>query len=245
MIFDVTQINNELDLLEIRLEILDPYVDFFVIGESTQTFSGHEKPLYFKENRERFNKWDHKIIHHISPVVETNDVFERTAIQKDSIRDKLSNCDSEDVIFYGDVDELWKPITVDDKIYKLEQWNYSYYFNNRSSEIWQGTNACKYKNLVNLNELRANHDNVIGNAGWHLSNMGGIDQITKKLNDYDHQEFNNGLIRGSLESRIRNGEDYVGRQFDWQGKPFVFWEDSSDLPDYLLVNREKYAKYFK
>lgn len=63
-IYDVFTFFNELDLLEIRLGILDPYVDFFVIVESTQTFSGTPKPLHFKENRDRFAKWLPKIIYH-------------------------------------------------------------------------------------------------------------------------------------------------------------------------------------
>lgn len=245
MTYDVTQVNNELDLLEIRMEILDSYVDFFVIGESPQTFSGNEKPLYFNENRERFKKWEKKIIHHISPMVETNDVFERTAIQKDSIREKLKDCNPEDIIFYGDVDEIWKPFHVAEDIYKLEQLNYCYYFNNRSSEVWQGTNACKYKDLINLNELRAYHDFVILNAGWHLSNMGGVEQVIKKLEDYDHQEFNKGEIKQSIAEKIANNEDYVGRRVDWQGNPFHFWIDESELPRYLLDNKEKYGTYFK
>jgi len=64
-IYDVFTFFNELDLLEIRLNILDPYVDYFVIVEATETFSGYPKPLYFQENKERFKKWEHKIIHYV------------------------------------------------------------------------------------------------------------------------------------------------------------------------------------
>lgn len=56
---------NELDLLEIRLNLLNEYVDFFVISESTITFSGNKKPLYYEENKDRFKKFHHKIIHQI------------------------------------------------------------------------------------------------------------------------------------------------------------------------------------
>lgn len=54
---------NELDLLEIRLNILDPYVDYFVLVESPRTHSNKPKSLYYEENKERFSKWNHKIIH--------------------------------------------------------------------------------------------------------------------------------------------------------------------------------------
>ena len=64
-VFDVFPFFNELDLLEIRLNILNPYVDYFVLSESTKTFSGLDKPLFYEENKERFAEFNHKIIHNI------------------------------------------------------------------------------------------------------------------------------------------------------------------------------------
>ncbi len=46
MTYDCFTLFNELDLLEIRLSILDEYVDYFVLCESVETFSGKRKPLY-------------------------------------------------------------------------------------------------------------------------------------------------------------------------------------------------------
>jgi hypothetical protein len=60
-IYDVFIFYNELDLLEIRMEILHSSVDYFVIVESTKTFTGKSKPLYFKENEKRFEKFREKI----------------------------------------------------------------------------------------------------------------------------------------------------------------------------------------
>jgi hypothetical protein len=64
-IYDCFNFFNELELLEIRLNILDPYVDYFVILEATETFTGKPKKLFYQENKEIFKKWEHKIIHHI------------------------------------------------------------------------------------------------------------------------------------------------------------------------------------
>ena len=64
-VFDVFPFFNELDLLEIRLNVLDPYVDFFVLSEGTKDFQGSDKVLYYKENKDRFEKFNHKIIHNI------------------------------------------------------------------------------------------------------------------------------------------------------------------------------------
>jgi beta-1,4-mannosyl-glycoprotein beta-1,4-N-acetylglucosaminyltransferase len=51
----------ELDLLEIRLQYLDPYVDLFIISEAGQTFSGLPKSFLFEENQDRFTKFLPKI----------------------------------------------------------------------------------------------------------------------------------------------------------------------------------------
>ena len=51
-VIDVFPFFNELDLLEIRLNSLDPYVDCFILSEATKTFSGLDKPLYYQENKE-------------------------------------------------------------------------------------------------------------------------------------------------------------------------------------------------
>jgi|LauGreDrversion4_2_1035121.scaffolds.fasta_scaffold244077_2 beta-1,4-mannosyl-glycoprotein beta-1,4-N-acetylglucosaminyltransferase len=62
-IYDCFLFFNELDLLDIRLNLLNDVVDKFVIVESTITFSGKEKGLFFNENRHMFEKFNDKIIH--------------------------------------------------------------------------------------------------------------------------------------------------------------------------------------
>jgi beta-1,4-mannosyl-glycoprotein beta-1,4-N-acetylglucosaminyltransferase len=56
---------NELDMLELRLEVMNSAVDYFVICESTKTHSGKPKPLYYQENKRRYSKFKNKIIHYV------------------------------------------------------------------------------------------------------------------------------------------------------------------------------------
>jgi beta-1,4-mannosyl-glycoprotein beta-1,4-N-acetylglucosaminyltransferase len=65
-VYDVFTFFNELELLEIRLEMLNNIVDRFVIVECVETFSGNQKPLYYEENKSLFKKYQHKIIHHVT-----------------------------------------------------------------------------------------------------------------------------------------------------------------------------------
>ena len=62
-IYDCFLFFNELDLLELRLNILDDYVDYFVIVESAITFQGEDKEFIFEKNKNRFAKFENKIIH--------------------------------------------------------------------------------------------------------------------------------------------------------------------------------------
>jgi beta-1,4-mannosyl-glycoprotein beta-1,4-N-acetylglucosaminyltransferase len=68
-IFDSFIFFNELDLLEMRLNILNDVVDYFVLTESPWTVSGNPKPLYYQENKDRFEKFNHKIIHNVTEVI--------------------------------------------------------------------------------------------------------------------------------------------------------------------------------
>ncbi len=68
-IYDVFTFFNELDLLEIRLEILDQYVDYFVITECVETFSGLPKEPIFEQNKHLFEKYLPKIIHQVTQIV--------------------------------------------------------------------------------------------------------------------------------------------------------------------------------
>lgn len=55
--------SSELDLLEIRMNELDSVVDNFFIIESNATFTGLPKDTYFANNRERFAKFENKIVY--------------------------------------------------------------------------------------------------------------------------------------------------------------------------------------
>lgn len=279
-IYDIFTFFNELDMLEIRLAILDAYVDYFVLVEATETFSGNKKPLYYEEHKARFKKWEHKIIHYVTtdtpkdaldlrdritkknltPLEKetlqhtlTSDNIAPGAVhwlkefyQKESIKKALTNLRDDDICFVSDVDEIWNPaVLIDytkDDIFRLRQTVYSYYLNNRSNEPWAGTLVTKYKNIRTacLNHLRTPRKTpytYLKNGGWHFTNMGGADQIRKKLESYGHQEYNNPIIKSGIEDKIRTNKDFIGRNF-------TFKKDERDLPKYLLTNKEKYKTYF-
>jgi hypothetical protein len=69
--------------------------------------------------------------------------------------------------------------------------------------------------------------------------MGGEKQVKMKLEAYGHQEYNNDSVKDRVKDLLANGQDVLGRT------NFKFWLDESQLPKYLLDNKQKYKKFFR
>ena len=114
MVFDCIPFFNELDILKLRMQILNPYVDWFVIEESTVTFSGEPKRMIFAENRHLFKEFENKIRYvavEDSPM-EGVTTHERDKYQKNQLIRALGDCRADDIIVFSDVDEIPKPETL-------------------------------------------------------------------------------------------------------------------------------------
>jgi len=109
-IYDVFPFFNELDILEIRLNSLYEFVDYFFITEATTTFSGNSKELFLTENLKKFEKFKEKIIVQVVSDVPNLNPFERDWYQRNQAKNLLGKIlrDS-DFILYGDVDEIPRP----------------------------------------------------------------------------------------------------------------------------------------
>lgn len=255
MTYDITTFNGEFDLLEVRLNILDQYVDKFIIVEFDKTFSGKDKPSYYLQQQDRYEKWAHKIEYFnfneelynkymtlalSSPNTIGADHWKREFCQKESIKDALIGLEDDDICFIGDCDEIWKPIEIGDGVYKLSQKVYVYYFNNRSSEPWHGTIATKYKNVKDacLNHLRSHADlyTLTENDGWHFTSLKDI--LRRKLEDsYTAESYATPEVMANLEENIENNRDFLGRAY-------LYTVDDNELPQYLIDNKTKYANLF-
>lgn len=267
MIYDCFTFNNELDLLELRLHELELVVDKHVLVESTITFSGHKKPLYYQLNKKRFQKFAHKIIHIIvndmdqaTPVTQLSyfsikdfqlshiEVWSREAHQRNAIKRGLLDCKLNDVILIGDVDEIpnAKSVKISNytkQIVGFEQDNFNYFINCIGTEKWVGTKGGTFRYLKNMDpeEIRGSTNYLtVKNGGWHFSFLGGYDLIVDKINSFSHQEHNIEKNHNQVDIKfnIENGLDIFGRPFKYQ-----FIKLGSTYPKYLLRNVSKYKKY--
>ncbi len=139
-VYDCIPFFNELDILELRLNILDKYVDKFIIEEATMTFSGAEKDLCFAANRDRFKKFLHKIVYvTVDDSPRTGTTHQRDYFQKNRLIEGLKEvgATAEDVIIFGDCDEIPNPVELEriiknfdnTKVYHLAQRNFYGFLN--------------------------------------------------------------------------------------------------------------------
>ena len=176
-IFDCFMYFDEETVLDLRLNSLDKYVDYFVIVESVFTHKGDKRILKF--DLDKFEKFKHKIIYliydkepiNIQTVSAKDDLIKRSdknifnAIhrengQRNFILNGLKEAENEDLILISDVDEIpnlenLELKKIDQKIILFRQDMFYYKLNLRLPNlIWTGTKACKKKYLKTPQWLR-------------------------------------------------------------------------------------------
>ena len=260
----------EIELLEIRLNILYPYVDHFILVEASRTHSNKLKPFYFEENKEKFEKFLDKIIHIKVDFPENlgSHTWALENYQRECIKDGLSKIDGlqpNDILFISDLDEIPRPEIITslrnderEKFIGALKTNIYYFFLNLKFQEAQG---CYYNFLYvprfctlskipefnqSLQKIRVlppeQCDIILENAGWHWSFLSDAKGIQEKIEAFAHQEHNNpkNTSLTNIKEKMKNGSDIFGRSFGWEK-----CEIDKTYPTYILENLEKFRKYIK
>ena len=176
-IFDCFMYFDEETILELRLNILDQYVDYFIIVESNFSHNGETRNLQF--NPEKFKKFKNKIIYLVYDkqpkgieVVNENDGEDeksrkyilnaalRENGQRNFIQNGLNKAEDNDIILISDVDEIPNLSEVNfnnisEKIIMFHQDMFYYKFDLKIPNLlWTGTKACRKKYLLSPQWLR-------------------------------------------------------------------------------------------
>jgi len=165
-------------LLDLRLNIMNKYVDKFVITEATYMHSGESKKLLFNINN--YSKFKDKIIYIVvdTPpphLFEFNDddnldskeskmtlnASKRELYQIKKTQDGLGKADPNDIIIVSDVDEIpnlekvdFK--TINQKLIFFKQKMFYYKLNLFYKQMpWYGSKACKKKHFKSPQWLRS------------------------------------------------------------------------------------------
>jgi beta-1,4-mannosyl-glycoprotein beta-1,4-N-acetylglucosaminyltransferase len=252
VIVDAFLFDSELDMLELRLNVLGDVVDQFVLVEATETFRGNPKPLYFSENCERFAAFIHRINYvAVRDLPATDNPWHREHFQRNAIMRGLHGCEPDDVILVSDVDEIPNPETIKHLPFLLadfervayEQALYSMTLNWRHTRPWFGTRAIRYADLDLPQSLRNTLSVMKGewcfqDGGWSYSSFGGVASLRNKLKSFSHAECDTPAITNEahLAECIRTGQDPSGNP----DNVYVYEPFGEQHPAYLVANIDKY-----
>ena len=250
-IFDCTTFYDENFILDVRFNILDQFVDKFVICESAYSHSGKKKKFNFDISK--FEKFKHKIIylkidHEPKNLIykSTNNentkenskdvrinAIKRIAYQRNFLKEGIVDASNNDLIFYSDNDEIPKLNDanldkIQNKLIFFKQKLFYYKFNLFCDRYdWYGTKGCKKKDLFDFEWLR--------NIKTKKYNFYRFDTIFSKTKYTDVKIINDGGWHFSqlkkiddIYSKLTNSEDH--QEFKDTGKKI------SDIED--LVNRK-------
>ena len=266
-IFDCCIYLDEDFLLDLRFNVLNNFVDYFVIVESNRTWQNNKKNFNFNVNK--FKKFSDKIIYiRVEDMPDGENPWLRENFQRNCIVRGLLKANSEDLIIISDADEIPNPekiINFDLKkkygVFEQKQFYYKLNLLNKSNPVWRGSKACIKKYLKSpqwLRELKIKkrpfwrldkmHLNyTIDNGGWHFCNLKTPDQLLfkyKNLCEYrDNYVFFNAidkryLNKKTIEENIINQKDIIGRN-DVFKKQVI----NSSYPKYILDNVSKFQDW--
>lgn len=262
-IYDCFQYFNEDHIIDLRMNILDRYVDYFVISESTKTHQGKEKKINFNINN--FPKFKDKIKFVIADYKDEVNFTKHTGgespieqHQRNNLYNGIKNASPDDLIILSDSDEIpdldkISEIKSNKKYIAFSQKMFMYKINllNLNETNWIGSKITKKKYIISMQKLRdlkfKNYpfwrlDKIklqIINGGWHFSFLQTPDQILNKIKSYSHGEFNDrNLSIKKIEDKILKNEDIFNRGFKLKKINL-----DASYPKYITENKDLFKKW--
>ena len=259
-IFDCFQYFNEDHMVDLRLNILDKYVDYFVISESTKTHQGEDKKLNFDINN--FKKFKNKIKYIVADYEEEKFSHNHTGgeslieqHQRNNLSNGLKNANDNDLIILSDSDEIpdlekLNQIKSNTKFTAFSQTMFMYKINlqNLNESNWMGSKVCLKKNFSTPQKLRDlkfknypfwridKFNMQIIKGGWHFSFLQTPEDIAKKIKSYSHGEFNTeeNTDEEKISEKIKDNKDIFDRGFELKKISI-----DRSFPDYIVENKER------
>jgi len=254
-------------LLDLRFNILNDYVDYFVIVEGNKTWQNNSKKLRF--DIQKFSKFKNKIIYiPVEDMPDGNNPYLRENFQRNCITRGLKKSSPDDLILISDLDEIPNPKVLDKfklnmKFAVFKQMHFYYKFNMHSTvnPFWYGSRICVKKYLKSpqwlrdlkfkkrpfwrLDKFRLN--NIIENGGWHFCNLKSPDELLYKYQNLcetnDPYIFNEKIDLKYLDveeikKKIILGDDIIGRN-----EKYKVIEINENYPDFIKKNKDKYKNW--
>ncbi len=248
--------------LDLRFNILDKYVDKFIVVEATRNHAGEEKKLNFDIKKfKRFeNKINYLVVDDIPKEVKKykkgwSSNFFRENFNRNAISRALTECSPNDLIIISDADEIPNlKVLEQTKIKKFaifKQRSFVYKLNLLYEEDWLGSSICYKKYLKSPQWLRNKRflrrgffrkfffkTQIINKGGWHFSFLKDPENIVKKINAYAHSEYKNHTNVDVIKKHINEKTYFIHP--DRKLKKILIDET---YPNYLRENKRLYSNW--
>tara|TARA_Y100000741_G_scaffold363529_1_gene351945 strand:+ start:1071 stop:1877 length:807 start_codon:yes stop_codon:yes gene_type:complete len=262
-IFDCVTFFDNNYMFDIRYNILNKYVDYFIICESIFDHRGNPKSKNFVLKSE-YDKTKVKYFLLDKPFPKNNSIWSNQAIQREFLLSNINFANPEDYIFFSDPDEIPNPEIL--KNFKLEKkygiflqkcFNYKFNLFNEHESPWEGSRVCKKKDLKSIDFMRQKVKSknlkysflridkeksieIFKNAGWHFNNILSPEEISLKLKTFAHSEFADEKFSSVniIEKKINNQIDLFERNHKYQKV-----EIDETFPKYIRNNIKKFKKF--
>ena len=262
-IYDCVTYFNENLQLELRFNILNKYVNKFIVCEAKQDHKGKKKNINF--NIRNFSHFKDKIIHIICEEFPKElNPWQRQAFQREFIFKGLDEAKDEDYIIFSDPDEIPNPkklinIKLKKKYGIFMQKSFCYKINlfNKYESPWAGSRIVKKKNIKSIDWLRQKvlvknlkyswfrfdkekNIELVNDGGWHFNNLMKPEKISLKLKTFAHTEYESNKFSdlSIVKDKILNREDLFNRNFVYD----KIYLDKS-FPEYIIKNQKKYKEW--
>ena len=225
-IIDTTTYFEEELMMDLRFNILNPYVDKFIVCESTFTHSGNKKKINF--DKKKYPKFKDKIIHlvlenepddlikkdHLDTIEKRFNSILRIKHQRNYIVKALEEFSINDLVIYSDNDEIPNLENIDLKNVKKKFliFNQKLFYYKLDLVVpklsWFGSKACKLKYLKSIDNLRN-----IKNKKYSLfrfdTYFSDIKNISVKIVNNGGWHFSNLKSAKQLEKKYLNDENHA------------------------------------
>jgi beta-1,4-mannosyl-glycoprotein beta-1,4-N-acetylglucosaminyltransferase len=248
--------NNEVELLEIRLNELNPVVDEFHIYESMEYHgsTNRKKRSVFEPD---FDFWGFRdkvryfVVDRLVPeYTNSHCTWPRENYHRGLL---LSSISEDPFVIMSDVDEIPRASVIAQvktarELFSLQVDMFYYNVNNWTCK-WNGPivgRSSRFRQEGGPQAVRNRRDSLprVNDAGWHFSYFGGVDRVRNKVENFAHSQdwYCQDLMKRpvvELENDMRRRHDLF-RRSDGPNREGKWASDDQRLPRYFLDNREKF-----
>ena len=232
-------------LFQLRFEILKDVVDYFVICEANKSHTGLKKEFNFNPKiPEKYkNKIIYIKVTDLPDIkIKGKKDYKLLSLQMENLFKGIQSANQNDLIIFSDEDEIPNPNIINSFNFNKHKFGIflqnMYYYKLNIMNIdegngnWAGSRICQRKNLKSFFKLRLlkiknleypfwridkeRSIELIKKGGWHFTYLMRPKEISKKIQDMAHTEFNKEKFKdiNFIENNIKNLKDPFNRDLN-------------------------------